>query len=55
MLINSENGKVLKAQVFETSKSSNEFEDFIEDIVKNIPRNYVVVAASKDDIATNLS
>lgn len=46
-----ENGYVLWAKVFDTYKSSDEFDDSTH----KIPEGYIVVAACKDDCVTKLS
>ena len=53
VLINPKNGEILKAKVFDTYKSSSEFEAFIDS--PNVPAGCILVAACKDDCVTNLS
>lgn len=52
VVINSSNGKVVTAKVFDTYKTSASFNDFI---AKEITTGFIVVAACKDDCITNLS
>ena len=52
MVMNTRNGKVETSQVFDTYKSSEKFEAFID---KKIPAGFMVIAACKDDCTTNLS
>lgn len=61
VIINPETGKVDTAQVFDTYKSSQEFETFIYKgdsfITINVtpPEGHIVVAACSDDCVSNLS
>ena len=52
VIINSSSGKVESAQVFDTYKSSEQFDAFID---IGIPEGHIVIAACKDECATNLS
>ena len=52
VVINPSNGKVEMAKVFDTYKTSNAFDNFIDE---RIPHGYVVIAACKDDCVTKLS
>ena len=52
VIINSENGKVETAKVFDTYKSSKEFDEFT---ARDLPYGHIVVAACKDDCVTNMS
>ena len=52
VIINHLNGKVEVAKVFDTSKSSVEFEHFT---AFRIPEGHIVVAACMDDCVTSLS
>lgn len=51
--INCKNGKVSEARVFDTYKSSDSFENFIN--VRHIPKGTIIVAACKDDCFNNLT
>lgn len=52
VVINPADGEVEYAQVFDTYKSSEELDAFISE---GVPKNYIVVAACKDDCFTMLS
>ena len=52
VILNPENGEIHSAKVFDTYKCSNEFDTFS---VTRIPEEYIVIAACKDECATNLS
>lgn len=53
VIINGFNGNVDVAQVFDTYKSSEEFEEFIDD--GEIPGGFIIIAVCRDDCAQNLS
>ena len=60
VVINPKNGKVVTAQVYDTyrkyeNRSSTEMSKFDNFVSENIPDNYIVAAACKDDCAENLS
>ena len=52
VVINTFNGRVETAKVFDTYKGSQEFDKFIRD---DILEGFIVVAACKDDCVSNLS
>lgn len=52
MVIHPETGKVVLAKAFDTYTTSDAFEDFI---AHDIPDDYIIVAACKDDCANRLS
>ena len=52
MVINSFDGSVEAAQVFDTYKTSYKLEEFVG---RDWPDGYIVVAASEDDCASQLS
>ena len=52
VIIDSENGSVLAAEIFDTYKSSDEFDEFIMDDIKV---GHIVVAACSDDCFKSLS
>ena len=51
-VINTLTGHVETAQVFDTYKSSEEFDIFVN---KEIPRGFIIIAACKDECTTSLS
>ena len=52
VIINKRTGNVELARVFDTYKKGDSFDEFIN---REIPEGLIVVAACKDDMATNLS
>ena len=52
VVLNPKTGQVEFAKVFDTHKSPDEFEDFC---LKDIPTDYIIVAACKDDCSMNIS
>ena len=52
VIINPKTGIVENAKVFDTYKSSDEFDDFIS---SGIPYGYIIVAACKDECSRRLS
>lgn len=52
VVINTIYGTVETCQVFDTYKTSNNFDEFI---MKDIPENYIIVAACSDECISNLS
>ena len=54
VLINRTNGRIELAKCFDTYESNIDFDDFVEEH-SPVPDGYIVVAACKDDCATNLS
>ena len=52
VIIDHKTGKVASAWAFDTYRSSQQLETFIQ---KNIPEGYIVAIACKDDCATTLS
>ena len=52
VIIDKDNGKVVSSRVFDTYKSSADFEKFI---LNDVPVDSIVIAACKDDCSKNLS
>ena len=52
VIIDSLNASIVFAQVFDTYKTSTGFDEFI---AQPIPKGHIIVAACKDDCASNLS
>ena len=52
VIINPSNGKVSAARVFDTYKTSEKLDSFI---LNCVPKNYIVVAACKDECVSKLS
>jgi len=52
VIIDKNNGKVVKARVFDTYSSSDDFEKFI---LNDVPLDSIVIAACKDDCSKSLS
>ena len=53
VIVDSRNGDIVHAKIFDTYVSSKLFEEFIQAL--DIPKGYFVLAACKDECSTNLS
>lgn len=55
VIISSFTGKIVYASIFDTYKTSNRLESFIDQVYSVFPKGYIVVAACMDDCVTSLS